>query len=256
MDTFSSRNAAGLENIDEKITPVIEAYRTLVPQARPDTGSDLETLSSHIERLKERNETLSQQVAALKTEMDETNSEITRVFARNSREDIAAAPSTEETDTVEEIVQEAQDQTDAEQPDKDTAPQADATAEDEHEAVAQGLAKETTPGPAAADKAAAPQAGPQDVTPKATVISADEPTTAKRDSVDENSDDDILKNLDIDLGDTNHDNEDTTGNTAAVPSSAPSDADNSNMLTEPAAASSQGNPPQDNTNITAKVKTA
>jgi len=263
MDTFTSRNGAALENLDQTITPVIETYRALVPQANPSAGSDesaaivgsdLESLKSHMEQLKEKNDRLSHEMNALKTEMDETNSEFTRAFARRTKDNADAAAPTAESTTTEETAQDIPSQTEEEE----TAPRADTVPEVELEAMAEeppaelsaespeeppALADEaTTPEPAAAEENTAPQ---------------DEPApAAELEAIDDSSEDNILKDLDIDLGDLNLDDDDTDENKDAASSTADNETDNTDAPAEKATNTSQDQPPQDDVKVAAKVKTA
>jgi preprotein translocase subunit YajC len=233
MDTFSSRNGATLENIDQLMMPVFDAYRGLAQQGSPsvqggepsiDGGGELGSLKSHLEKLKTKNEKLSQEMTALKTEMEETNEEFTRAFAGRIKDESDMTP------------------------------------------------PETATGAAQANPQDMPAASEENTT---TVPAAEEDNTILQDDSGSAADkadtneEDILKNLDIDLTDINLADEDNSENIAAAPSETTNETNDNaakagggdNIAGDDApaqadVASSAKQAQQDDVQVSAKAKTA
>jgi len=192
MDTFSSRDGASLEKFDQKIDSILDAYRNLVPQSIPTSdGNDSvathnsasDTLKDDMAHLTEQNEKLANELNAIKAAMEETNAEFTRAFAGRINKDTNAESPAEETpgstDDPEDIPDEASD-TQQVTPEENVIAEVKATVETEESAGTQQEPAQTT---------------------------------------DQNNDDvdDVLKNIDIDFGDINldDDEEDETRNEAS-----------------------------------------
>jgi len=174
MDILSSRNGASVENFDEKINPIIDAYRNLAPQTNPSADGDNATvaqdsdsaaLKSELHQLKAENDKLSNELNTIKGEINETNAEFTRAFTGRLKNDV------------------------------ETESTADDTAEIPDEIVDTPETSET-PQEKAGDAAA---------TAEATKVPQSEPAPSLGQDDD---DDDVLKDFNIDLGDINLDDND------------------------------------------------
>lgn len=248
MDTFSSRNGATLENIDQLMMPVIDAYRSLAQQASPsaqgggpstDGGGEPGSLMSHLEQLKAKNEKLNQEMTALKSEMEETNEEFTRAFAGRIKDESDMMPPETETGA------------------------AEANSQDMPVASVEEVAPDpTTIEEQPDEKTAMEPAAEEDNT----ILQHDpESSTNKEDTNEE----DVLKNLDIDLTDINLADDDNSENVAEVLSETSNETNDNEAKAggvdkiagddapaEAEAESSVQQPQQEDVQVTAKAKTA
>jgi hypothetical protein len=251
MDTFLSRNGATLENIDQLMMPVFDAYRGLAQQGSPsvqggepsiDGGGELGSLKSHLEKLKAKNEKLSQEMTALKTEMEETNEEFTRAFAGRIKDESDMTPPETATGAAQ---ANPQDMPAASVEEVAPDPTTPTTMEERPE-------ENTTTVPAAEEDN--------------TILQDDSGSAA--DKADTNEED-ILKNLDIDLTDINLADEDNSENIAAAPSETTNETNDNaakagggdNIAGDDApaqadVASSAKQAQQDDVQVSAKAKTA
>lgn len=197
IDTFSSRNGATLENIDQFMMPVIDAYRGLAQQGAPSAAGgepstvnsdELGSLKSHLEQLKAKNEKLTQEMTALKTEMEETNEEFTRAFAGRIKDESDMMPSETETGTAGENPQD----------------------------IPAASVEETAPDPTTIEEQPDENAATETVAEEDnTILQNDSESSTVKGDTDEEA---ILKNLDIDLADINLADDDNSNNIAEAPS--------------------------------------
>ena len=174
MDTFSSRNGASLENLAQKFNAVIYAYSFLVPQPGSSTAGDTDPESVKVEmaHLTKQNEKLAKEINAMKAAMEETNEEFMRAFTGRQLEEAKAESAAQATADVSDDV-----------PDTPAVPET----------------LEATPEETATPDAASPEINEKNPETQA------EPAQ----SADNEKDDveDVLKNIDIDLGDINLDDD-------------------------------------------------